>query len=699
MAGIDLAAQVVHQVAVGGPQHLDGERLGCQRPVALLQHRPALGREQVRVPRGQTAQALLLALVDPLRVTAQVGQPAVAHHAVGRHVEGEPVIRRMPDDEVVVEGGEEDRVARVSLAACASPELVLESRRREQPHADHPQTACGHRGVGQPDVGAPSRQLRRDGDPPGRARLGDDRRLVVGVGGVQDRRGEPGGGEDGAVADGVGHRPAGDQHRAALLVRLPHLGHQRRVAMFGRVEEEGGAVQAQAGGGRGQLHHMHAVGLLQLGAGAEQGGAHPHNGVVHAHQLADDELVEHLEPGLGGQRLLGLDRRLQPVGPALQLLDPAARAADQPHPASGHHVVDVAGQQRLRVQRGVDAHEELGVAVEQVAAGKGRLDLGQPRLRQVDGAVIGRAVVVEAGGQPTGEGGQIPGRVVGLQRTLGRQHQRHACLVQQHCVGLVDDDGVADSARAQGCVDREAVPEHVESGLGDRDVDHVAGVGRPSGPRVGVRGDVADAAFQRREQRPHPGGVAPGQVVVGGEHVHASPAGDEPGGGHGTHEGLPLARRQFDGEAAQHRQRRALLRRERRQPDGGGGRGEDRGEFAGLLLVGGQAPEQPRVRPPVEPAAGGVGGGTAGALRHRRALPVGDPQATDRGPDRPRQARPVIRRRISSAPGPAAWPSPMERPVRIMAMDSAGACAAAPSPAAQSASTATNRTPSRGEGA
>ena len=70
----------------------------------------------------------------------------------------------------------------------------------------------------------------------------------------------------------------------------------------------------------------------------------------------------------------------------------------------------------------------------------------------------------------------------------------------------------------------ELVAQVVEAGLADRDVGDVAGVRRAALLVGGRLGDPADGEAEQVVDRLHPLGVAAGQVVVDGEHVHRAVA-------------------------------------------------------------------------------------------------------------------------------------------------------------------------------
>jgi hypothetical protein len=104
-------------------------------------------------------------------------------------------------------------------------------------------------------------------------------------------------------------------------------------------------------------------------------------------------------------------------------------------------VVDVAVQQRVRVERHVDGREGvrlvLGVEVD---AAEAPLDPGQPQRGEVHGAACRVGLVVHVGPQPPH--GRDDLGVDHARVDVAREHQRHPRRVDQHRIGLVDDGDV-----------------------------------------------------------------------------------------------------------------------------------------------------------------------------------------------------------------------------------------------------------------
>ena len=110
----------------------------------------------------------------------------------------------------------------------------------------------------------------------------------------------------------------------------------------------------------------------------------------------------------------------------------------------------------------------------------------------------------------------------GRRRRLARDHERHARFVDQDEVGLVHDHVVEGPLDHLGRVDDQLVAEEVEARLLRRDVGDVGGVGGAPVVAAHPLGHGRGGETEEPVDRPHPRGVASGQVVVRREHVHAA---------------------------------------------------------------------------------------------------------------------------------------------------------------------------------
>ncbi|SKU63336.1 Uncharacterised protein [Mycobacteroides abscessus subsp. abscessus] len=254
------------------------------------------------------------------------------------------------------------------------------------------------------------------------------------------------------------------------------------------------------------------------------------------------------------------------------------------HGAVAHDVVDIALQEHMGVQRDVD----LGQGGSDVMFGI-QVDISQ-LLLQLPGTGVGEediaaivvGLVVLAGDQLAYRFDDLGARRFPMAGT--RQHQGNQRLVHEHRVGLVDHGHVGARRHQVVDVNGQLVTQHVETDFVDRPVGDVAGVGLAALLGGRFLGDPPDRQAHALQERPHPFGVAPGQVVVDGDDVHTAPAQRVSGGGDRTGQGLALTRGHLDDIAVQHAQRTQQLNVEWALVDGAfGGLTHDREELADVL--------------------------------------------------------------------------------------------------------------------
>ncbi len=341
-------------------------------------------------------------------------------------------------------------------------------------------------------------------------------------------------------------------------------------------------------------------------------------GAGHSRELLvepEEVLVGHRGEGLvlapGLDPLLGLDGLVEPVAPAAP-----------GHEAAGELVHD--DDLGLPLLPRLD--DVLGVLLVEVVGLQGLLEVVGPLhlagrverlhadhpLRLLDALLGEDRLVVLLVHLEVGPLLEAADHAVGdavLLRALlrgSRDDERGARLVDEDVVHLVHDGVVEVGEALLLLAGTHVVAQVVEAELRVRPVGHVHAVG---GELVGdghVGVDGADLHPESREDRPDPVPVAPREVVVGGDDVHAlAVEGVEVGGGDGD-EGLALARGRLrdaapvEDDPAQH------LHVEGAHPDraacgladGGEGLGEERVEFlpAGPAgAEGGGLPAQRRV--------------------------------------------------------------------------------------------------------
>src|SRR3954453_20965170 len=360
--------------------------------VVVLEH--ALALEEVPL------RDLALGLLDLLREHARLDGLLVAL-LVGRAQAVEDLVDPVAGeeaDELVLGGEEEARLARVTLAAGAAAELVVDPPRLvalgaddEEPAGLDDLLALGldalldrRQDVGEAlvvvgvagleaelgelevrevlgvaaelDVDAAASHVRGDRDGAGLAGLGDDLRLgrgprIGGGDGVEDRV------RDAPLLELLGEqlgdldRDRADEDGLLALVALLDLGQHRVPLAVPGLEDLVVAVGADHRPVRRDLDDAELVDLHELGRLGEGRARHPGELVVHPEVVLERDRGERLVLLLDRHALLRLDRLVQALRPAPALEDAPGELVDDPDLAVDHRVVDVALVQRLRLQR------------------------------------------------------------------------------------------------------------------------------------------------------------------------------------------------------------------------------------------------------------------------------------------------------------------------------------------------------------
>ena len=281
----------------------------------------------------------------------------------------------------------------------------------------------------------------------------------------------------------------------------------------------------------------------------------------------DSHRVEDLARFGDRDAFLHLDRRLEAVRPALQLGDAPARGVDELHPSIAHDVVDVLAQQEVRVQRDVDLNQRRTDVFGRVDVVDVELVLDRPGsvLGEENVAPFGVGLVVAARTQPPHSRENLSGGSLGGGRT--GEHERNEGLVDEHRVGLVDDDDVGDRAQQIVRMGDHLLAQDVEADLGYGTVCDVARVRGLALLACRGLGDISDGQPESLEQRAHPLGVAARKVVVDRHQVHVVPLKRVAGSGDGAGKSLAFASGHLHDIAREHAQRALQLDVEWAQAD------------------------------------------------------------------------------------------------------------------------------------
>jgi hypothetical protein len=259
-----------------------------------------------------------------------------------------------------------------------------------------------------------------------------------------------------------------------------------------------------------------------------RGPGHPGKLVVEPEIVLEGDRGEGDVLGLDADGFLGLDRLVQPVGQPAALHHPAGEFVDQHHIVATHDVILVAGEQLVRAQALGDVMHQrrrFGIVKRLIVgqqAGRPQAPFHEFVARIGQGDVALFLVEREMLGLDLGD--QLVDRDIEFAAILGRARddQRRARLVDQDRIDLVDDGiGMAALHHLREFL-LHVVPQIVEAKLVVGGIGDVAAIGGALF-RLGLLGHHdAGGQPQGAIDLAHPVGVAPGQIVVDRDDVHAA---------------------------------------------------------------------------------------------------------------------------------------------------------------------------------
>ena len=176
--------------------------------------------------------------------------------------------------------------------------------------------------------------------------------------------------------------------------------------------------------------------------------------------------------------LLGLDRLVEALAPTAALEDATGELVDDLHFALLHHVVDVALEQLLGAQRGLDLVDEVLVDVlVEVVDVERFLDPGDTLFGGHDGLLRFVDLVVAVALEVFHDPGELVVQLLGVVGATG-DDQRRPGFVDEDEVDLVDDGELVTALELVVLRDGHVVAEVVEPELVVRAVGDVGGVGQ-----------------------------------------------------------------------------------------------------------------------------------------------------------------------------------------------------------------------------
>ncbi len=415
----------------------------------------------------------------------------------------------------------------------------------------------------QQDVGTTAGHVGGDGDRTRATGLGDDLGFLVVVLGVEH-----------LVLDAFLLQQARDvfgafdgrrahQDRAAIVLTILDVGDDRRVLLFlGQVDQVVVVLACQRLVGRDD-HHRQVVDLHELEGFGVGGAGHSRELLVQAEVVLEGGRGQRLALGLDRQPLLRLDGLVQAFGQATPGHGAAGVLVDQQHLVVLHDVFDVAMEQLVRTQAGVDVGQQPQVVrrIEGFAFGE-QAGLGQHFLDELVALLVEldlAGLLVDAEMPFLGDDAlffldvllerrdQLVDLLIELGAVLGLagNDQRRARLVDEDGVHFVDHREIEFTLMLVLETERHVVAQVVEAEFVVGAVGDVGGIGGALFFRRLERRDDTDRETEELVQRAHPVGVAAGQVVVHRDHVNALAGECVEVHRQGRHQGLALAGAHF----------------------------------------------------------------------------------------------------------------------------------------------------------
>ena len=342
---------------------------------------------------------------------------------------------------------------------------------------------------------------------------------------------------------GILDRGGAHQHRLAALVALADVVNGSLVFFGCGFVHAVKLVLATAGAVGRDDHRLQTINFLELvGLGVRRAG-HARELVVQAKVVLEGDGGQRLVFGLDGNALFGLDGLVQTVAPAPPGHQAAGKFVHDDDLAVLHHIVLVAVVEVVGAQSRVHMVHERDIGrVVQRGARRNQVELGEQALGAFM-ALLGQKDLLRffvqreiARGDHAFAGTQIELALLALERGddavdghvhlgvvfgLPADDQRRARLVDQDGVHLVHDGKVEPALHPVARLVDHVVAQVVKAVLVIGAVGDVGLVGGLLFGARGLGGVDAHRQSQKSVELAHPARVAPGQVVVDGDHVHA----------------------------------------------------------------------------------------------------------------------------------------------------------------------------------
>ena len=268
--------------------------------------------------------------------------------------------------------------------------------------------------------------------------------------------------------------------------------------------------------------HVQTVNVAELAFLGLGRSGHSGEVVEQAEQILERDRGERLVLAPYLDAFFGFDRLVDAVGVAPAVHQTAGKLVDDDHFAFFNDVLLIEMKEIPRFECRVELMRQLDIAlIVEILNAQHLLDLGDARFHDRDGVRFLVDGVVLALFQARDDLREL---FVQFARLLRRtaDDQRRPSLVDQNRIDFVDQCEVQFALHEVLDLPGHVVAKVVEADLVVRDVGHVAVVSGASLGGVETVLNDSDAQAEELVKRPHPLGIAPGQVVVDGHHRHAS---------------------------------------------------------------------------------------------------------------------------------------------------------------------------------
>ncbi len=445
-------------------------------------------------------------------------------------------------DEVVLIGDEETGAAGIALAAGAAPQLVIDAAGFVAADAEDGEAAAFGGAGAEDDIDTATGHIGGKRDAADFAGAGDEGGFFGFVFSVEEVVGEmlKQGRELLRFFDGAG----GDEEGLAGRVNAFDFGDDGLVLGGFGAEEAVGMVDPNVWAICGNDFDFKAVDEAELFGLGGGGAGHAGGEGVEGGEVLEGDGGEDAAFAAGRQGFFGFEGGVEAGGPASVAHGSAFVVVDGEDAGGGDEVIDVAAEEVVGVERVLESVEEVGVVVE-IGGGEegfGEVDAG---VGEVDDLAVGFDVEVDVAEQ--GTGGEVGGgEVVGVLAGLAGDDEGDAGFIDEDGVGFVDDDGVEGALDGMLGEEGDGVSEVVEAAFVGGEIGDVGAVGGVAFRGGGVLGDGCYGEAEGLIGWGHPGGVAGGEVVVGGPDVDAVAVLGEGGDGGDGSDGFAFAGLHFD---------------------------------------------------------------------------------------------------------------------------------------------------------